>query len=106
MSLRIDTQNIVTTIISVHGQQENDLFEEKTKFYDDVVVEILTAYTRGPYVLVVGDFKAKPKSNLQNVSQNGKLLEHVIKTLIWKLKTQFLYVKVSGRESEQVKDQS
>ena len=29
-------------------------------------------------MLVVGDFKAKLRSNLQNVSQNGKLLEQVI----------------------------
>ena len=29
-------------------------------------------------MLVVGDFNAKLKSNLQNVSQNGKLLEQVI----------------------------
>ena len=30
------------------------------------------------YVLVVGDFNDKLKTNLQNVSQNGKLLEQVI----------------------------
>ena len=77
LSLRIDTQNIVTTIITVYGPQENVLFEEKAKFYD-VVVEIQWAYTRSPYVLMVGDFNAKLKSNLQNVSQNGKLLEQVI----------------------------
>ena len=76
MSLKIDTQNIVTTIITVYGPQENVLFEEKAKFY--VVVEIQWAYTRSPYMLVVGDFNAKLKSNLQNVSQNGKLLEQVI----------------------------
>ena len=29
-------------------------------------------------MLVVGDFNVKLKSNLQNVSQNGKLLEQVI----------------------------
>ena len=45
LPLRIDTQNIVTTIISVYGPQENDLFEGKTKFYDDVVVEIQRTYT-------------------------------------------------------------
>ena len=32
LSLRIDTQNIVTIIISVYGPQENDLFEEKQSF--------------------------------------------------------------------------
>ena len=76
MSLRIDTQNIVSTIISVYGPQKNDLFEE-IKFYEDVIVEIERAYTRSPYVLVAGDFNAKMKSNLPNVSQNGKLLEQV-----------------------------
>ena len=68
MSLKIDTQNIVTTIITVYGPQENDLFEEKTEL-DDVVVETQRVYTRSPYVLVVGDFNAKLKSNLQNVSK-------------------------------------
>ena len=43
-----------------------------------MVVEIQRAYTRSPYKLVVGDFNAKLKSNLQNVSKNGKLLEQVI----------------------------
>ena len=43
LSLRLDTQNIVTTILTVYGLRENDLFEEKTKFYDDVVVEIQRA---------------------------------------------------------------
>ena len=66
--LRIDTQNIVTTIITVYGPQENDLFEEKTEL-DDVVVETQRVYTRSPYVLVVGDFNTKLKSNLQNVSK-------------------------------------
>ena len=75
---RIDTQNVVTTITSVHGPQENDLFEEKTKLYDDVIVEIQRACTRSPYVLIIGDFNTKLKSNLQNVSQNGKLFEHMI----------------------------
>ena len=51
MSLRFDTQNIVTTIIPVYGPQENDLFEEKTKLYDGAVVEIQRAYTRSPYML-------------------------------------------------------
>ena len=78
MLLRIDAQNIVTTIISVHGPQKNDLLEEKTKFCDDVIIEIQRDYTRSAYVLVVGDFNAKLKSNLQNVSQNGKLLGQVI----------------------------
>ena len=78
MPIRTDTQNIVSTIISVYGPQENDLFEEKTKFYDDVIVEIQRTYTRSPYVLVVADFNVKLKSNLQNVSQNGKILEQVI----------------------------
>ena len=29
-------------------------------------------------IYAIGDFNAKLKSNLQNVSQNGKLLEQVI----------------------------
>ena len=43
-----------------------------------MVFDIQRAYTRSPYVLVVGDFKVKLKSNLPNVSQNGKLFEQVI----------------------------
>ena len=43
-----------------------------------MIVEIQRAYTRSPYKLVVGDFNDKLKSNLQNVSKNGKLLEQVI----------------------------
>ena len=35
LSLRIDTQNIVTTIISVYRPQEN----EKTKFYNGVICD-------------------------------------------------------------------
>ena len=77
--IRIGTQSIVATIISVYGPQENDLLKKnKTSFYDDVIVEIQRAYTRSPYVLVVGDFNCKLKSNLQNVAPNGKLLEQVI----------------------------
>ena len=75
LSLRTNTQNIVTIIIAVYGPQENDLFEEKTKFYDHVIIELQRAYTMSPYVIVVGDFNAKLKSNSQNASQNGKLLE-------------------------------
>ena len=60
--------------------------------------EIQRDYTRSPYVLVVGNFNAKLKSNLQNVSQNGKLLEQMINDLILKLQTHFLYVKVNGLE--------
>ena len=52
--------------------------KKKTSFYDDVIVEIKRAYTRSPYVLAVGDFNCKLKSNLQNVAPNGKLLEQVI----------------------------
>ena len=76
--IRIGTQSIVATIISVYGPQENDLLKKKTSFYDDVIVEIQRAYTRNPYVLVEGDFNCKLKSNLQNVALNGKLLEQVI----------------------------
>ena len=75
MSLRTNTQNIVIIIIAVYGPQENDLFEEKTKSYDHVIIELQRAYTMSPYVIVVGDFNAKLKSNSQNASQNGKLLE-------------------------------
>ena len=42
------TQNIETAVISAYGPQENDLFEEKTKFYHDVTIEIQRAYTRNP----------------------------------------------------------
>ena len=37
MPFRIDTQNLVTTIISAYEPQENNLFEEKTEFYDAIV---------------------------------------------------------------------
>ena len=45
-SLRIDTQDIVITIISVYRTQDNCLFEEKARFYDDVIVQIQRDHTR------------------------------------------------------------
>ena len=45
-SLRIDTQDIVITIISVYGTQDNCLFKEKARFYDDVIVHIQRDHTR------------------------------------------------------------
>ena len=77
LSFKTDTQDIVTTIISVYGPQENDLFEEKTKFYD-VIAEIQRAYTRSPYVLVVCNLNVKLKNNLQNIHQIRKVLEQAI----------------------------
>lgn len=45
-SLIIDTQDIVITIISVYGTQDNCLFEEKARFYDDIIVQTQRDHTR------------------------------------------------------------
>ena len=44
---------------------------------------------------VVGDFKAPLKSNLQNVSQKGQLVEQVINDFNMKVANTFPYLKVS-----------
>ena len=82
-SIRILLLELTHRALQLHLYQYMDhnrmtYLKKKTSFYDDVIVEIKRAYTRSPYVLVVGDFNCKLKSNLQNVAPNGKLLEQVI----------------------------
>lgn len=68
---------------------------KKKQFYDYVIVEIQRAYTRSSFVPEVGDFNAPLKSNLQNVSQKGQLVEQVINDFNMKVANTFPYLKVS-----------
>ena len=83
LTVRIEYPKFYLRVIVAHAPQETAKIEEKSEFFEELMVQVERGDSSGDQVVLLGDFNALLVSDLESIdaeaSPNGKLLADVIK---------------------------
>ena len=110
MTVRIEYPKFNVRVIAVHAPQETAKNEERTEFFDELMVQVERGDTSGDHVILVGDFNARLLSDEEPAddSPNGKQLKDVIKNYSLKVcnfteKCSGKWTRIQGRKNGDVR---
>ena len=80
MTVRIEYPKFNVRVIAVHAPQETARNEERTEFFEELMVQIERGDSSNDHIILVGDFNARLLSDQEHAedSPNGKQLKDVI----------------------------